>query len=235
MAEPYSANLIQNLNHLTELLAAEEPIAETLRRVAELASKTIENCDAAGVTLVDKGKGRTAAATNDFTLKIDEAQYANEEGPCLAAFRNQEVVIVDDIETDGRWPAFAAAAARDGLASSLSLPVTVRDSGEGSLNIYSRAKGAFGQESAAVGKLFASQASVALLNAQIYAASLKLSEQLREAIKSREVIGKAKGMLIAKKGVSDDEAFEILKRVSQNENVKVRDIAQRIVDDPSSL
>ena len=117
MEELYSPKLIQNLNELTELLAAKETVADTLQRVAQLARATIDGCDSAGVTLVDEGKGRTAAATDDFTLKIDVDQYANDEGPCLEAYKTQEVVLVSDFEEEKRWPAFSAAATRDTAAS----------------------------------------------------------------------------------------------------------------------
>jgi len=231
LEEPYSAELIRNLNALHDLLSSEETAQEPLQRVSELALATIEGADGVGVTLVDNGNAKTTAATDDFTLKIDGDQYENGEGPCLEAYETKRTIFVKDIEADGRWPAFARAASRDGLASSMSFPISVRDKGAGALNIYARTKNAFGDKSRAVGELFASQASVALTNAQVYAASLTLAEQLREAIKSREIIGQAKGLLMAREGVSDDEAFEMLKRVSQNQNVKLRDIAQKIVDD----
>ena len=230
--DPYNQDLIDNLNELHGLLLSEEAtMQDTLERVAKLACATLDGCDAAGVTLVEDSEAITAAATNDFTLKIDRAQYENDEGPCLQAMRTQEVVLVEDIETDQRWPRFSEAAAKSGLKSSLSLPLTVRDRGVGSLNLYARTKKGFDDKSRSIGTLFASQASVALSNGEVYAASLKLAQHLQEAIKSREVIGEAKGILMEREGISDDDAFEMLKHISQNTNMKLRDIAQRVVDE----
>jgi GAF domain-containing protein len=229
--EGYSPQLIDNLNELHGLLLSEETLGSTLERVAQLACSTIEGCDSAGVTLIEKSEVKTAAATDDFALKIDRDQYENREGPCLQALSSQEVVMVENISTDTRWPNFADAAARDGLGSVLSTPLAVRDESMGALNLYSKERHSFTEQMEPVARLFASQASVATSNAQVYASALSLSEQLKDAIKTREVIGEAKGVLMAREGVSEDEAFEMLKRISQNQNLKLREIAQKVIDD----
>jgi transcriptional regulator with GAF, ATPase, and Fis domain len=226
----YSPEIIANLNELHGLLLSEETLQSTLDRVAELACATIDGCDSAGVTIMADSKPSTAAATDDFTLKIDHDQYANREGPCLQALSTQEVVSVQDVASDRRWPNFAAAAERDGLGSVLSLPLSVRDQPIGALNLYSKKANSFGENSRPLGTLFAGQAAVAISNSQTYSSAVHLSEQLKDAIKTREVIGEAKGILMAQEGVSEDEAFDMLKRVSQNSNVKLHDIAQKVVD-----
>ena len=76
-------------------------------------------CDSAGVSLLENSKVSTATATDEFTLKIDIDQYENLEGPCLQAFSTHEVVKVDDISSDPRWPGFSEAAFRDSLGSVL--------------------------------------------------------------------------------------------------------------------
>lgn len=231
MEDDLSPQLIENLQELHGLLLSEETLQSTLERVARLASVTIAGCDSAGVTLLEGSKVSTAAATDEFTLKIDHDQYENREGPCLQALSTQEVVVVDDITSESRWPGFAKAATRDGLGSVLSLPLSVRDQPIGALNLYSKRVRSFAEDTRPLGRLFARQASVAISNAQIYASAVRLAEQLKEAIKTREVIGEAKGLLMAQEGVDEDEAFEMLKRVSQSQNVKVREIAQKIVDE----
>ena len=229
MEDNLSPQIIENLQELHGLLSSEETLQSTLERMAQLARATIEGCDAAGVTILENSNVSTAAATDDFTLKIDHDQYQNREGPCLQALSTQEVVVVDDIASDSRWPNFAEAAQRDGLGSVLSLPLSVRGQPIGALNLYSKTASSFGDNSRPLGSLFAAQASVAISNAQVYASAVRLAEQLRDAIKTRELIGEAKGILMAQEGVSEDEAFEMLKRVSQNQNVKLRDIAQKVV------
>lgn len=229
--DEYSPQIIENLQELHGLLLSEETLQSTLQRVAELACATIDGCDSAGVTIVENSKVSTAAATDDFTLKIDTDQYDNREGPCLQASSTQEVVRLVDIATEPRWPTFTEGAKRDGLGAVLSLPLAVRDQPIGALNLYAKRANVFSDESERLGTLFASQASVAISNAHVYASAVRLADELRDAIKTREVIGEAKGILMAQEGVGEDEAFEMLKRVSQNQNVKLRDIAQKIVDE----
>lgn len=227
----YSPEIIEHLNELHGLLVSEETLQSTLQRVVELARATIDGCDAAGVSLIENSEVSTAAATDEFTLRIDRDQYKTREGPCLQALSTQEVVIVDDVASDPRWPSFAKEASGHGVASVLSLPLGVQDRPMGALNLYSKTNGSFGDDSESLGMLFATQASVAISNAHLYAAAVRLTEQLREAVKTREVIGEAKGILMAQEGVTEDEAFDMLKRVSQTKNVKLREIAQRIVDE----
>lgn len=230
MDENYSSQIIENLQELHGLLLSEETLQSTLERVTQLACATIQGCDSAGVTILEDSKVSTTAATDEFTYKIDADQYENREGPCLQALSSQEVVLMDDIAKDSRWPAFSEAAAEHGLGSVLSFPLAARDQPLGALNLYSKSTTAFDDDSRSLGKLFASQASVAISNAQAYEGALRLAEQLKKAVESRELIGEAKGILMAQEGVTEDEAFEMLKKLSQNQNVKLREIAEKLVN-----
>ncbi|MGH2806023.1 MAG: ANTAR domain-containing response regulator [Actinomycetota bacterium] len=228
MEEPYSTEIVESLTELHDLLLSEETLQSTLDRVVALARA---GCDSAGVTIVDDLHASSAAATDDFTLKIDVDQYDNREGPCLQAVISEEVVMIEDIATETRWPSFTQTAARDGLGATLSLPLTAGGKTIGALNLYAKTPRAFGDGDRALGMLMAGQAAVAISNARVYESALKLAEQLTEAIKTREIIGEAKGILMAQEGVSEDEAFDMLTRLSQNTNIKLRDIAQKIVDE----
>jgi GAF domain-containing protein len=114
--------------------------------------------------------------------------------------------------------------------SSLSIPLQVRGETLGALNLYSKTLSAFEGTGAANADLFGEHAAVAVANAYTFANALRLSENLKEALKSRELIGEAKGILMAREGVTEDEAFEMLRRASQRANLKLRDIAQELVN-----
>ncbi|HEY7874874.1 MAG TPA: GAF and ANTAR domain-containing protein [Actinomycetota bacterium] len=101
----------------------------------------------------------------------------------------------------------------------------------GALNLYSTEEHGFDEASRAIGEIFARQATIALRNASTYLAARMLAEQLNEALESRDLIGRAKGILMEREGVTDDEAFHMLRVISQNTNVKLRDIAQRVVEE----
>jgi GAF domain-containing protein len=173
----------------------------------------------------------TAAATDGTTLQLDGAQYSNGEGPCLHAARTGEIVRVDDMVGDTRFPRFAAEALRLGINSSLSYPLVVREGTIGALNIYGREPKSFDDASERLAERFARQASATMTNVDIHDRTVSLVSQLNEALTSRSVIDQARGILIARTGCTADEAIEALKQRSQRENRKLREIAAAIVED----
>jgi GAF domain-containing protein len=214
---------------LVGLLQEEESWEDTLHRLAGLACATIPGCSAGSVTLWREGQPYTVVSTDDLAQEVDNAQYETLEGPCLDASRYGEVYVVREMTDEPRWPVFSSVAARKGIRSSLSLPLSVRGTPIGALNLYSHEHDGF-DGAAEVGRLFAGQAGVAIANAQVYRASRSLADQLQEAMDSRAVIEQAKGVLMAEQGCTAEDAFTLLRAASQRENVKLRDIAQRIVE-----
>ncbi|MDP8987179.1 MAG: GAF and ANTAR domain-containing protein [Actinomycetota bacterium] len=222
--------LSRALESLARHLVNEESLNATLERVARLACRTIGDCDAAGITLVDGGRPATAACTDEVTLPVDRSQYESGEGPCLEAYRQGKAVRVATMADDERWPEFRRAAMAHGFCSSLSLPLVAGDETLGALNLYSRNDQGYSGDDEETGSLFAAQAAVAVANAKVYWSARALSEQLEEALASRDVIGQAKGIIMAQRGGGPDDAFDVLRRASQRENVKLRDVAQAVVD-----
>jgi GAF domain-containing protein len=147
----------------------------------------------------------------------------------MYAFHNQQIYRIDDTATDTRWPEFAEAALGYGVHATLSVPLAARGAGIGALNLYAASTNAFTDAHEKAVLVFAEQASIALANAQVYWDARELSENLSEAIKTREVISQAVGILMAAGGRTPDEAFGVLASASQRENRKVRDIAAEIV------
>lgn len=231
----FQDHVAESVGALSRLLLSEERLDTTLRRVADLAVLTITGCDAADVTLIDDGTPRTEAATDPELAVIDAAQYGHPDGgPCLDAYQHRRVNRVDSTRTETRWRPFCAAAAEHGVASILSLPLVVRDESIGALNLYSRQTHGFGDADEPVGALFADQAAFALANAQTHERAVVLAQNLAHALESRAVIDQAKGILMAANAMTADEAFDELRRRSQHENRKLRDLAQQIVDEAPS-
>ena len=218
---------------LLGLLQSEETFEQTLQRVAELACSTIPGCSTGSVTLWREGEPYTVVSTDDLAQEVDDAQYETMEGPCLDASRYGETYVSTDLAHDARWPVFASLATRKGIRSSLSLPLAVKGSPIGALNLYSHEPRGF-DGAVDVGRLIAGQAGVTIANADLYRASRALADQLQEAMQSRAVIEQAKGVLMAEQRCGPEEAFVLLRQASQRENVKLRDIAQRIVDGQAS-
>jgi GAF domain-containing protein len=221
----------RTLVELVGLLPADESYDETLQRLVDLARQTIPGCDSASVTLLTaEGAGTTVVRTDGLAQRVDEYQYKYDSGPCLDAARTNVVVEVPSMTTEERWGPYPSDAIRHGVHSSLSIPLAVRGEPTGALNLYSGTDRAYTDSAREVGRLFGAQAAVAVANAQLYEASRRLAEQLQDAMRSRAVIEQAKGILMAERRCDEATAFDLLRAASQRQNVKLRDVAQRLVD-----
>src|SRR3954447_4049497 len=223
--------LAESLSTLSRFFVGDGTLEETLQRVTDLTVDAVDGADMAGITMIVEGRQRTAVFTDDLAPELDQTQYDTGEVPCLAAFQTGEIHAIDDTFEEGRWPEFRRTAAEHGIHSILSLPMVVNKTGLGAMNLYSRRERAFPAADHEVGALFASQAAIVLANSQAYWDAREMSVRLGAAMEHRSVIEQAKGMLMATQRCGEDEAFQLLITASQRENVKLRDIARRIVDD----
>lgn len=222
-------DLAEAIRELSAILLDEESVHTTLERIIDLAVRVIPGCDGASVTLADEPRPRTTVATDERVLAVDERQYDEGDGPCLDAIRHRRVNAIDVEHAEDRWPGFTAAAKQHGVRSFLAAPLLVHNSAIGALNLYSHDGMGFDALDETMIGLFTGQASIALSNARVYRNALTLAEQLQEAMSSRAAIEQAKGILMARHGVDADGAFDMLRRQSQHENRKLREIAQEIV------
>lgn len=226
------------LGALSRFMVAEASMRDTLMRVTEIAAETISATAMAGVAVMgDDGKPTTAVFTDDKAPQIDLGQYESGNGPCLEAWRTRRVVRIEEMTaaTD-RYPEFSAMALAHGIHSTLSLPLVAGDNGVGALNLYAHTEHGFTADDEVIGLELASTAAVVLANAGAYWGVSELAQQLQQAMESRAEIEQAKGMLMARSaGLSADEAFDLLRRASQRENVKLREIARRIVQRQATL
>ncbi|HYN99664.1 MAG TPA: GAF and ANTAR domain-containing protein [Actinomycetota bacterium] len=219
--------LAETFAEIARSLQAQGSVQETLQRIVDLAVDTIDSCEHAGVTLIKAGKFETPAGTDDVPGKVDRVQYQTDEGPCLSAIREHEIYEIGDLSKEERWPKFATRAHDEtGVRSMLCFRLFADEDTRGALNMYSKAESAFEDTDRAVGSVFAAHAAVALSTAMEH-------NQLEEAIRSRDVIGQAKGILMEREGVTADEAYDILRRSSQNLNVKLRDLAAKVAESPA--
>lgn len=225
-----SPAIVEALQRVSGLTQSDSPVETTLQTVADLCVSTIQGCDSAGVTLRVDGRDTTAAASDAYTLEIDNIQYETNQGPCISALEESAFMQIDAVSEETRWPKFCERAAQQGFRSSMSFPLAA-DESPGALNVYAKAEGVFDDADIGIGELLASQATVAIKNARMFNASRHLADELEEALKSRDTIGQAKGILMERESISDPEAFEMLKTMSQSRNVKLREVAQRLVDE----
>lgn len=228
------ATTAEAIEALRGLFAGEEPLDVIVKRVAESAGASMLHADAVSVTVLAWPDARTAASTDDRALDLDDHQYASGRGPCLEAALTRVPLRAVLSEEEHRWPEFVAAAKRNGIAASLSVPLIVHGVDEeqelvGSLNIYSATAWAFDPFDEGLMLLFTVAASQAITNARRWQHSRVTVTQLESALSSRSTIDMAKGALMALHGCDPDEAFDRLAVESQNRNVKVRELAVELI------
>lgn len=213
---------------LHRLLDQQHTLEDELGRVAHLARETVTGLSHVGVSILDGDVQTTAAATDAEARTLDDAQYRLGDGPCLTAHRECRSVEVESMADDARWPEFAAIAVAHGVRGSLSMPLVVEGDSIGALNMYAASTGPFDEVDRQKAAAFAQQASIALANALSFLRVAELSVQLREAIETRDLIGQAKGILMAHHKINADEAFQQLRLASQHQNRKVRALAEDV-------
>jgi GAF domain-containing protein len=223
--------ITKSLEELHNLLLEEEDLDSTLRVVAEIADKAVSGCDCAGITLVEDDVVQSTACTDELCARIDRDQYVTGEGPCVDAIRNNQIMRLGRAAADSRWPRFGPLAERHGIESVLGVPLEVKGQVLGALNLYGRRPDAFEDPDVYVCTLLATHAAVVLANAKSFQTSARQVEQLTQALESRGIIERAKGILMEREQCSADEAFQMLVRASQTLNRKLRTVAEEVVDD----
>ncbi|MDP8991671.1 MAG: GAF and ANTAR domain-containing protein [Actinomycetota bacterium] len=231
----YPEDLAETFSDIARRLYRAETVEDTLQEIAELACRTVEGCDFAGMSLVRGKVIETPAQTDPSVGDLDVLQSEIGEGPCMDAIAEHATFYAEDLANEDRWPTFAPSAVERGMRSMLSFRLFIEesDSGErtmGALNLYSRQPAAFDETAREVGLIFASHASVALAGAQALAQEKEHVANLDQALTSRDVIGQAKGILMERERLTADQAFDLLRRASQNLNIKLRDVADRVAD-----
>ncbi len=217
------------------VLESMEEVSDYLERVVHAVRRHVSGCDEVGVTVMSGDRPHTAAYTTVQTLEIDAIQYALDEGPCLDSARNRRENRVRNLrEADDRWPAFSQEVREEGMRSLMALPLLSGDQCVGAINLYGWAEGAFDEFDAVLVRVAAARCADALVALTALDGARRLAGQLEQAMASRAVIEQAKGVLMAMRGINEHDAFDVLRKTSQDRNVKVRDLAQQIVSGVSA-
>lgn len=216
------------LLEVAKALRARSGVDATLSEIVDLATSTVDGCDHAGVTLFRDDKFSTPAASSELPEKIDLIQYETGQGPCVEAVLEGDVQRSDDLGEDGQWPEFAARVVLEtDVRSVLSYRLITADTFWAALNLYGTVPGAFVETAATdTGAAFAALAALSLDRAY----EQDENEGLRTALETSRVIGAAVGIVMAHYRVTRDEAFQLLREVSQHANRKLRELAEYVVD-----
>lgn len=211
------------LAEISRLVAADDFRSSTERFVNRIV-RTVPGCDDALVT--------TRSATGVETVHSSRELGFDPliPGPIVESVTFREPRQLGDVVADQRWPAFATQLVNAGYRSCLTLPLSTRGDDAAVLTLLSRHPDQFGESSYDIVLLLTLHAGVAFDNLSLYRDSQELVSQLRTALRTRSVVGRAQGMLMREHGYDSDAAFQALKRASQNKNVKLRDLAAQLVE-----
>jgi transcriptional regulator with GAF, ATPase, and Fis domain len=228
VADQTDQHLAEAFATIARELQAESGPEKTHEKITRAAVDIVEGCDHASISLIRWRRAITSvAATDEMPERVDRIQYEVQEGPCLESIAEHEIYLIDDLRTENRWSRFSRRAAEEtGIRSMLTFQLFVEQDTMGALNLYSRQVGAFDDHARAVGAILAAHAAVAMAAAREH----EHSEQLEHALQSNRRIGMAMGILMARAHLSEQEAFELLRRTSQYLNIKLREIAERVVE-----
>lgn len=231
MADPdtITVELTDNLSEVARALFAAGGVADTLQAVVDQAVAAIDGCDFAGIFTVDGDEVTTSVHTDPLVVEIDGLQQMTGEGPCLDAIDQRTTVYAEDLSDDDRWPTFGPEAAAVGARCALAFHL-YSEGTLGALNLYARYPRAFGATDRAKGLIFATLSGLALGGAHSHEDEDRRADNLNQALATRELIGQAQGILMERERITSDQAFDILRRASQHLNIRLREVAQELVD-----
>jgi GAF domain-containing protein len=225
-ARPPEAGLASQFAAVARALESEASVQATLQRVVEIARLIVPGCHHAGITVLRRGRPETPAATDEVSAEVDKVQYETGEGPCLSAIVEESMFRTGDLAAESRWPKFSQPAVdRTGVRSVLAYRLFTSEETFGALNLYSRERDAFDDDAVGVGSILTAHAALAFARAR----EREQISGLEQAVASNRAIGMAIGILMAIRRIGQDEAFDLLRRVSQRTNRKLREIADEVV------
>lgn len=229
MTQPRTHELAERMAELARAAAPPRTVDDVLNDVTTTARELMPGADTVGILLIGRGgKFESLAGTSELPHTLDEVQMQFSEGPCVEAALNETILRTDDFRTDQRWPLYAAAAVEHGVLSGLSIKLYTAERTAGALNMFGSKPHAFDAEDEVIGTVLAAHAAAAIL-------ASREGEQLKSAMATRDRIGQAKGIIMERYGVDEVRAFEMIKQLSQDSNVKLADVAQRVIDTRSGV
>jgi hypothetical protein len=221
----------ESLIAMAGILVTEQSLEATLREVLQVACAALAGGDEGGITLLAAGGPGTAVATSGVALRVDRVQYAAETGgPCLDAYRRQQVLRIDSTASDPRWLEFSGTAAAEGVRSVLSVPLVVGGDGLGALNIYCRRENGFPAGDERFAAALGSCASVTVANSRTFWHAARLAEQLEQSLSTRGAVDKATGILMAQHRCSAEHGLHLLAAAAQRNRLTLPEVARDLVE-----
>ena len=223
--------LLETFVKLADTLIDDYDVVDLLQLLVDTCRDVLDTT-AAGILLADsRGELEVVASTSEASRLVEIMQLSAEQGPCIESYRSGRSVSVPDIEVSkDEWWQFRGSALAQGFRSMDALPLRLRDTTIGTLNLLRSEPGAAPEDTIRAAQAFADVATIGILHERTLRESAILSEQLQAALNSRIVIEQAKGVISHTKGVSIDDAFALMRQYARSHSVGLSIVAARIVD-----
>jgi len=222
--------LLDAIREFTGAILNPFDLDELLHRLTRQATDAIDAVGAGIMLTADDGQLEFVAASEQLVVEAERHQHLVREGACHEAHASNRLVVVEDLVTETRWPEYRPRVIQLGLRAVLGVPMNAHGQTIGVINIYRDRPTRWSDEDIASAEILASMGAGYILNANHMRAQHTLAQQLQDAIASRDIIGQAKGILMAQLGLDADAAFDLLRTISQQQNLKLREVAQDLVE-----
>ena len=212
------------------LLLSQEKADRAVSLLAQAIKQAMPGATGTGASLLDPAGGLVSSGSTDAVVRqADTAQYELGEGPCLTAWAAEEVVIIQDVHTEGRWPRWTSAVAGLPVRSVVSAPLLAGKEAIGALKIYSALPGQYDDDAGSTLALFAGTAATLLAHIQGSEAPLRMSEELKATLASRDTINRACGVLMERHGISHDQALQKMMNNARAAGAPLVKISEKLV------
>jgi transcriptional regulator with GAF, ATPase, and Fis domain len=226
---PVDSNLRAILRQFASRVADRLEVTDVLYELCDHAV-TVLDATGAGVSVANStGELRFVTATSEAVVEMERVQADHQQGPSVDAFRSGHTRVVTNAAELDQWPSYRDAATNLGLISVAGVPLALNDQSVGALNVYAAEERSWSAETLESVQVLADIATSYVLRAGELAEAHQLNGQLQNALHSRVIIEQAKGMLASEHCVSVDDAFEMLRNHSRQNNVPLRLVAQAVV------
>jgi len=229
---PREALLVRTLVEMADSLVNDFDVVALLSLLADRCVEVLDVA-AAGVMLVAPDGGLRVVASSSEAMRVVELfELQADEGPCMDCYRTGAPVLLQEdlAAAGGRWPQFAPVAAAAGFRSAHALPMHLRGSVIGALNLFGAAQGVLTDADVGAAQALADVATIAILQQRVMSESRVLIDQLNTALTSRVVIEQAKGVLAEGANLSMESAFEALRGHARERNLRLADVARSVID-----
>ena len=226
MDEPDNADPYRVFETLARLIYTGTTFDEVYQHLVDTAPRVVEGCDHASLMLARRDGYETAAASDNVARHIDTLERELGEGPCVDAIDDEAGQIDPDISKHSAWPRLAERVlAETPVRGMAGFRIVLEGQKVGALNLFSDTPGKFDAHGAQ-GAVLASFASVALISV----ANHERAESLRRGLESNREVGKAIGLMMAAHQIGSDEAFDLLRRASNDMNMKLTEVAREVIE-----